>query len=210
MNVVRIAGAAFIVTLALASGGCSSDSGVKGPDGGSPAGEDAGSGDGGGAAPVSTCTISDEGDGCHDTSCACTLLTQDQVSAALGMTVGAPNNGTGVGGDPHTCSWTYQAAAPSTDAVTLYLTTNIDVPSFEETCGGKPSPGLTVIPARGVGDTACYTLIAQGFGTDLIFQKNCWGYELAISAKGSLTSTFTSDTIEADEKKLALEIAAKY
>jgi hypothetical protein len=115
-----------------------------------------------------------------------------------------------MGGDPHTCIWTYKAAAPSTDQLTVYLSTNIDPPSFERTCGGTPGPGRTLVPASGVGDTACYTLIADGLGTDLTFQKNCWAYELSISATGTLTSMFTQDTIEADEKTLALQVASKY
>ncbi|HEX4337349.1 MAG TPA: hypothetical protein VH062_15640 [Polyangiaceae bacterium] len=212
MNVVRITLAASVLTLALGTGACSSSgSSSPGADGGNSTGADGGvAGEGGTSAPVSTCSVSDEGDGCHDTSCPCTLLTQDQVNAALGVTVGTPDDGTGTGGDPHSCIWTYKAAAPSTDKVTLYLTTNIDPPSFAGACGGKASPGKTVVPASGIGDTACYTVIADGFGTDLSFQKNCWAYELSISATGTLTSMFTQDTIEADEKALALQIASKY
>jgi hypothetical protein len=165
--------------------------------------------EGGTSGPVSTCTVADEGNGCHDTSCPCTLLTQDQVSAAVGVMVGAPDNGTGKGGDPNNCVWTYQGSA-STDKVTVYLTTNVDPPSFEATCGGKPSNGVKTTAVSGVGDTACYTVIAEGIGTDLNFQKNCWAYSISIAATGTLTSMFTNGTIEADEKTLAQEVVSKY
>ena len=213
MNVIRITWAASVVALAFVSEACSSsNSGSKAPDGGgSSAGGDSGpAGDSGASGPVSTCTVSTEGDGCHDTSCPCTLLTADQINAALGVMVGAPDDGTGMGGDPHTCIWTYKAAAPSTDKVTVYLTTNVDPPAFESACGLKASMGVVITPTSGVGDTACYTVIAEGLGTDLNFQKNCWGYDISISATGALKSMFTNDTIEADEKTLALEVASKY
>jgi hypothetical protein len=211
MNFIRITGAAFLLALPLVSVGCSSsNSGSNGSheggsteDGGSPA--DSGAGE---SKPVSTCKASDEGAGCHDTSCPCTLLTQDQIKSALGVTVGAPDNGTGKNGDPHNCIWTYEAS--STDKVTVYLTTNIEPPSFEGTCGGKPSNGVTTTAVSGVGDTACYTVIAEGLGTDLNFQKNCWAYTISISATGTLMSMFTKDTIEADEKTLAQGVASKY
>ena len=215
MNVLRNAGAASIVMLAFALGACSSSSsGPHGHDGGadgSTTGNDGGlAGDGGAGGPVSTCAVSDEGDGCHDTSCPCTLLTADDINSAVGVMVGPPDHGTGMGGDPHTCIWTYKAAAPSTDKLTVYLTTNIEPPAFAETCGRNPSPGITVTRTSGVGDTACYTVLAQGFGTDLTFQKNCWGYDISISASGTLKSMFTSDMIEAAEKTLALDVASKY
>jgi hypothetical protein len=210
MNVIRITGAAFVLALPFFAVACSSDNTSKSSEGSSTH-EDGGSTvEGGATGPVSTCTVSDEGDGCHDTSCPCTLLTTDQVSAAVGVTVGAPDNGTGMGGDPHNCVWTYKAAAPSTDKVTVYLTTNIAPPSFEGTCGGKPSNGVTTTAVSGVGDTACYTVIAEGIGTNLNFQKNCWAYSISISATGTLKSMFTNDTIEADEKTLAQEVASKY
>lgn len=211
MNVLRTAGAAFIVMLAFASGACSSSNKSSGsPEGGSETGDAGDGGPSGGSGPVSTCTAADEGDGCHDTSCPCTLLTADQINAAVGVTVGPPDNGTGMGGDPHTCIWTYKAAAPGTDKVTVYLTTNIDPAAFAAACGRKASPGVTVTLARGVADTACYTVLAQGFGTDLSFQKNCWGYDISISASGTLKSMFTSDMIEAAEKMLALDVTSKY
>jgi hypothetical protein len=211
MKIIRITWAASIVALAFVFEACGSSSGgstaLKG-DGGS-TGKDGGT-TGHDSGPLSTCTVSDEGNGCNDTSCPCTLLTQDQVSAALGVTVGAPDNGTGKGGDPHSCVWTYQAAAPSTDKVTVYLTTNIDPPSFESTCDNKATNGLTITPVSGVGDVACYTIVADMLGTNLTFQKNCWAYTVSIAATGTLTSMFTNDTIEADEKTLAMEIASKY
>lgn len=207
MNVIRITAAAFALALPFVSVACSSsNSGSRGTD--DSTGKDGGStSEGGTSSPVSTCKISDEGDGCHDTSCPCTLLTTDQVSAAIGMTVGAPDNGTGKNGDPHNCVWT---SGSGTDKVTVYLTTNIEPPSFEGTCGGKPSNGVTTTPVSGVGDAACYTVIAEGIGTDLNFQKNCWAYSISISATGALQSMFTKDTIEADEKTLAQEVASKY
>ncbi len=213
MKLIRITWVASIVALAFVSEACSS-SRDGGNTGGSSPGEDGGpAGDGsasGVSSPVSTCTVSAEGDGCHDTSCPCTLLTQDQINAAVGVMVGAPDNGTGKAGDPHSCVWTYQAAAPSTDKLTVYLTTNVDPPTFESTCDRKASMGMVITPTSGVGDTACYTVIADGLGTDLSFQKNCWGYNISIAATGTLKSMFTTDTIEADEKTLALAVASKF
>ncbi len=209
MNVIRITSASLVLALSFVWEGCSSSNTGSSRSPGSTDQDGGSGGDAGAPGPVSTCTVSDEGDGCHDTACPCTLLTQDQVSAALGVTVGAPDDGTGMGGDPHNCVWTYKAPAPSTDKVTVYLTTNVDPPSFEGTCG-KQSNGVTITPVSDVGDVACYTLIAQGIGTDLTFQKNCWAYTVSISATGTLKSMFTTATIEADEKTLAKEVASKY
>ena len=79
----------------------------------------------------------------------CKLLSQAQVSAALGVTVGA--------GQPIStkgCSWTSEKPH---EIVTLSLWP----PAQWDRIKASPLPGTATIPAAGLGDDAFYTTVAQ-------------------------------------------------
>ena len=79
----------------------------------------------------------------------CKLLSQAQVSAALGVTVGA--------GEPigtKGCSWTSNKPH---EIVTLSLWP----PAQWDRLKASPLPGTASIPAPGLGDDAFYTTVAQ-------------------------------------------------
>lgn len=131
----------------------------------------------------------------------CSLLTQAQVAAVVGVAVGAGSSAD----DPHACSWTFHDA----DAVSLVqatITTNINPSTFAKLCGAPSSStlGISVVPVTGVGDTACYTE-TTGFGDILNFQKNGLGFTASVEALGSLQAKYPGGTTEPEEKTLALD-----
>ena len=79
----------------------------------------------------------------------CKLLSQAQVSAALGVTVGA---GQPIG--TKGCSWT---SAKPHEIVTLSLWP----PAQWDRIKASPFPGTSITPAGGLGDDAFYTTLAQ-------------------------------------------------
>jgi len=79
----------------------------------------------------------------------CKLLSQAQVSAALGVTVGA---GQPIG--TKGCSWTSEKPH---EIVTLSLWP----PAQWDRLKAGPLPGTAIIPAGGLGDDAFYTTLAQ-------------------------------------------------
>jgi len=133
----------------------------------------------------------------------CALLTQAEVSAALGVSVGA---GSAAEGESHGCTWVY---APSNGVPTAQA--NIDIlvgTSFASLCNVPSSSalGITIVQVSGVGDGACFTTMAGlGAGTNLTFEKG--GQVYSVSAV--LPSGATDAAIEAADRMLALDAIAK-
>jgi hypothetical protein len=111
----------------------------------------------------------------------CSLLTPAQVSAVVGLTVGAGDSG----GDTHSCDWSHPDSNGVPDEQVL-LSTNEDPGLCGE--GSSASLGITVTPVSGVGDQACMQQ-ASGLqaGDNLTFYKNGLGFSIGVSGK---TATF--------------------
>jgi Protein of unknown function (DUF3558) len=128
----------------------------------------------------------------------CSLLTQAEVSAALGVSVGP---GGPAQGETHGCSWQTPSGAPSANIV-------IDVGTpFSHLCGApsNPAAGITVVQISGVGDGACYiTMAGLSAGTNLTFEKGGQAYAVSVSLPSG-----TDATVEAANKTLALDAVAK-
>jgi hypothetical protein len=121
----------------------------------------------------------------------CTLLTQAQVSAVLGVTVspGQPISTTG-------CEWSPQQPSSFNARVTVSLW---DAQAF---AGMKtPLPGVTKTPVSGVGDEAVYATIA-GL-TTLSVKKGKVAFVVRIYGVPGQAKQM------AMEKSLALDILAK-
>lgn len=126
----------------------------------------------------------------------CSLLTQAEVSAALGVSVGAGSSA----GDPRSCEW---MGATANAIVTINVGT-----TFSSLCGApsNAAAGIKIVQVSGVGDGACYietTLL--GLGTNLTFEKGGQVYSLAVN----LTAQTTTAAAEAAEKTLSLGALAK-
>jgi hypothetical protein len=133
---------------------------------------------------------------------ACALLTPAQVSAVLGVTVGAgkpmtPTNST-------FCDWT-----PSSDpshsgkhvAVFIYTQLGTRTPADRFATAKTPVPGIEKTPVAGVGDDAIYTT-TPGAGTTLVFKKGDGAYDVRVYG-------FPVEEIKAKEKTLAADIIGK-
>lgn len=134
----------------------------------------------------------------------CSLLTQAEVSAALGMTVGA---GTSTG--THGCQWTYSDPSSPLTLAQVEVDSNIDPKTFAQLCGAPSSSalGIKIVPVSGVGDTACYT--ESTLDDVLNFQKGNAGFSASLVAMGTLTARFQTAQVEAVEKALALKALAR-
>jgi len=133
----------------------------------------------------------------------CALLTQAEVSAALGVSVDA---GSAAEGESHGCTWVHASSSglPTAQA-------NIDIlvgTSFASLCNVPSSSalGITVVQVSGVGEGACFTTMAGlGAGTNLTFEKG--GQVYSVSAV--LPSGATDAAIEAADRMLALDAIAR-
>jgi hypothetical protein len=120
---------------------------------------------------------------------ACSLLTQAQVSAAVGAQVGAgqyvmPTFKT-------TCTWSVPGKI-----VTLMITTPATF------AAGKTSPAYKVVSASGVGDDAYY-VVTGGTMVSLITKKGNTAF------KTSVYIDLPVDTLESMEKTLAQQVASE-
>jgi len=134
---------------------------------------------------------------------ACSLLTQSQVSAALGIPMGAgqaiPPN---VPGRPaptasKMCGWNEPGSdTPSAKRIVLAIMTT---QSFAT--GKTPVQGITKAPVTGLGDEAYY-ITTPGLGTGLNVQKGNTALQVRIYG-------FPEDQIRTMEKALAENAVAK-
>ena len=128
---------------------------------------------------------------------ACSLLTQAQVSAALGVSVGAGSHM-----PPkylRMCTWTQPNGPTGGKNVVLMLKTADDFNNAKTLMNG---PGTTVTPVSGIGDDAYYTTI--GVHTSILYaKKGNVAFNLTVG-RG-----FPPDQQKAMEKTLALQILSK-
>lgn len=133
---------------------------------------------------------------------ACSLLTQAQVRAVLGVDVGAgekilPNSST-------MCGWEVPGEK-SLDRKRVVLSTYTQIGSMTPVqrfnMAKTPVKGIPKEPATGVGDDAIFAT-TPGFGTGLIFRKGNAAFGLRVYG-------FPLDQLKAKEKALALDVLAK-
>jgi ABC-type Fe3+-hydroxamate transport system substrate-binding protein len=178
--------AAMPLMAALALAACSSTGGGAAPTsaaggaggGASAAGGNAGGG-GGGSAPSDPCA----------------LITQAEVSAAVGKQVGAGSNAT----DSHACEWDY----PNSDSPEVMAGITIEDGDLASFCGkpSDPALGLVIEQVQGVGDGACFTYVTTTtLGSNFTFSKNGHVYSTNAYFGGGTPIA----TVEAAAKALAL------
>jgi hypothetical protein len=129
---------------------------------------------------------------------ACTLLTQDQVNAALGASVGA---GTPISG-PASCQWAGQGKR-ATLTITQPVGGQSAVDGFNAGKAGT-LPGITKEPVSGVGDDAYFvyltTMTRAGLG--LMVRKGRSAFEVRVYG-------FDIDKAKPVAKSLAQNVAGK-
>jgi hypothetical protein len=134
---------------------------------------------------------------------ACALLTQAQVTAAIGVPMGP---GQSSGSSPSMCVW-YEpggsAAKPSAKRVLLDVFGQMGslTPVDRFNNGKTPIKGIKKNPVSGVGDDA-YSIVTPGIGPGLNVKKGNSAFQIRVYGS-------TPDQIEALEKTLAQAVAAK-
>ena len=151
-------------------------------------------GGGGGTTPGATASQGGGGGGGGGSSSdPCSLLTADQISAAIGLTFGAGDSG----GDTHSCDWAHiENQLPTTQVI---VSTNEDTGLCDE--GSSSALGITVTQLSGIGDKACLTAMT-GLVTDLTFYKGS-GRGWSVTASGK---NVTTANVQAIEQQLALDV----
>lgn len=127
---------------------------------------------------------------------ACSLLTAAQVSAILGVSVGAgekisPNS-------TAFCGWEVPGQKNldrKRVVLNIYTQMGSRTPVQRFNTAKTPMKGITKEPVTGVGDDAIFAT-TPGFGTGLIFRKGNAAFDLRVYG-------FPIDQIKAKEKKLA-------
>jgi hypothetical protein len=132
---------------------------------------------------------------------ACALLSQAQVSAALGVPVDA---GKQIGPSSALCGWK-QPNDPSHTGnrvlLSIYRTLGKISPVERFENGKIPMQGITKTPISGVGDDAYY-IDTPGMGMGLNVKKGASSFQVRVYG-------FPADQIRAIEKTLALEVLGK-
>ena len=144
-----------------------------------------GGGGGGGATATPGATAS-QGGGGGSAAGPCSLLTPDQISAAIGLTFGAGDSG----GDTHSCDWAHiENQLPTTQVI---VDTNVDTGLCDE--GSNAALGITNTPLSGIGDKACLGTIT-GLPSVLTFYKGS-GRGWSVTASGKNVTTANVQGIE--------------
>jgi hypothetical protein len=135
---------------------------------------------------------------------ACSLLTEAQVSAVLGVSAGTgqrvmPNS-------PAVCGWEVPGETSlDRKRVVLSIYTQMGsltpVDRFNNAKRPIAAKNITKEPVSGVGDDAV-SVTTSGFGTGLIFRKGSSAFDVRVYG-------FPLDQIKAKEKTLALDIITK-
>jgi len=128
---------------------------------------------------------------------ACSLLTQAQVSAVLGVAVGAGQRV--VPNGPKMCGWSEAGGSTLTRKKVVFTISNTN--AF--TRGKTPFTGITKTPVSGIGDDAYY-VTASGLGTTLNVKKGNAAFSISVHGSG-----FSVDQIKAMEKTLAQHVLAR-
>lgn len=191
--IVAVALAAALATLAA----CSS----AGAPSGTPAGGGAPTQAAGGAGSAGGGTAgSGGGGGASTVTDPCALLTQADVSAAVGQPVGPGSNAQ----NSHECDYQYPATA---DFPTIQAGIGFQDGDLASYCGepSNPALGLSIEQVGRVGDGACFTHVGDNqVGASLTFAKNGRVF-MTFALLGSGTSM---TAIEAADKALALSALA--
>ena len=133
---------------------------------------------------------------------ACSLLTQAQVSAVLGVQVGpgehiVPNN-------IAMCGWSQPGHHGMSDkkvVLTLYTQLGTRTPVDRFNTAKTPIQGVTKTPVSGIGDEAFYST-ASGLGTALVVRKGNTPFHVDVHG-------FPVEQAKEKEKTLAGEILSK-
>jgi hypothetical protein len=133
---------------------------------------------------------------------ACAVLSQAQVSAALGVPVDA---GKQIGPSSALCGWKKQPNDRSHTGkrvmLSLYRTLGKSSPAERFENGKIPMQGITKTPVSGVGDDAYY-IDTPGLGIGLNVKKGASFFQVRVYG-------FPADQIRAIEKTLAQEVLGK-
>ena len=133
---------------------------------------------------------------------ACALLTQAQVSAVLGASVG-PGQPM-MPGNHSTCSWSEPGASKGNGkrvALDVFGPIGGLSPADRFNNAKKPVQSITKTPVTGVGDDA-YFITTPGLGTGLNVRKGSSVFQLRVNG-------FPPDQIQTIEKVLAKDVLAK-
>jgi hypothetical protein len=124
---------------------------------------------------------------------ACSLLTQAQVSAVLGVNVGPGQNLT-----PKMCHWSEPGQTGPKRKGAMLVLQDAQAFAYAKMPVGN---GITKVPVSGIGDDAVYGT-TPGFPTVLTVKKGNLTFVVHVSG-------FPDDQIKAKEKTLALDVLAK-
>lgn len=133
---------------------------------------------------------------------ACALLTPAQVSAVLGVTVGAGQRVTPTNG--LICGWAQPSDTSHTGkrvVLSIYGQLGTRSPADRFATAKTPVPGVEKTPVAGVGDDAFYST-TSGLGTGLVFKKGESAFDLHVYG-------FPVEEIKAKEKMLAADVLGK-
>jgi hypothetical protein len=184
----RSLAAALLVGLLASACGSSGATATPTPAGGGGGGSGAPTS----GAPASAATAAPGGGSSGDP---CALLTQAEVSAAVGAAVGA-----GTPSGSRGCAW----QSPATGLPSEQATFTIDVGTpFAGLCGGtsNAAAGITITQLSGIGDGACYSaIVGLGASRNITFEKNGQAYTVAVV----LPVGASDAAIQAADKTLAL------
>jgi hypothetical protein len=125
---------------------------------------------------------------------ACSLLTQAQVSAALGVKVGAGEHLTPKA--TTLCGWNESGQTAPSDKRVMTAIETTKAFGYEKV----PFQGITKTPLSGVGDDAIY-ITTPGFGTGLSVKKGDIAFKVRVYG-------FPPEQVKEKEKELALEVLA--
>lgn len=188
MQTVRTALISIGMVVVLASCGSTASTPAATAGGGATAAASGSAGGGGGGAPA--------------TGDPCSLITQAEVAAAVGVAVGPGSNAS----NSHECTWLFPPNGVPT--VQASIDTNINASTFAGICGvpSNPTLGITITQVSGIGDSACYTEAAGlAAGNNLTFEKNGRAYSIAVTLGPTQTSAAQLDA----DKKMALDALAR-
>jgi hypothetical protein len=129
---------------------------------------------------------------------ACALLTQAQVSSALGTSVGAGQRL--VSSQPAICGWGQMAGKRVVLSIYTQMGSMTPVQRYNN-AKNTPVKGIIKTPVSGIGDDAVY-MTTPGFGTGLFFRKGSAAFDLRVYG-------FPLDQLKEKEKTLALDIIGK-
>jgi hypothetical protein len=134
------------------------------------------------------------------TSDACSLLTPAQVSAVLGVSVGAGEHIPG----PEMCGWSQPGDTSHSGkrvVLTIFGPMGKSTPADRFANGKTPVPRITKTPASGIGDDAYY-ITTPGMGTGLNVKRGSSVFQIRVYG-------FSLNQIEATEKTLAQDVLGK-